>query len=168
MCCWRRERDSNPRVLAHKLISSQPRYDHFDISAYMFSSVGNKTSDLIFSSNGEPRYVLPVYPKFSARCSLRKISTAATPFCSLHPPPAAVANVPTSISLHKSLPVGLSQPTQTVYHRKGALSNLFAQGNGKVKRLKKFRVIENSQKYFGQLGEFVPRSNFFRNYFDFS
>ena len=29
---WRRERDSNPRVLAHKLISSQPRYDHFDIS----------------------------------------------------------------------------------------------------------------------------------------
>ena len=32
---WRRERDSNPRVLAHKLISSQPRYDHFDISPYM-------------------------------------------------------------------------------------------------------------------------------------
>ena len=31
---WRRERDSNPRVLAHKLISSQPRYDHFDISPY--------------------------------------------------------------------------------------------------------------------------------------
>ena len=31
---WRRERDSNPRVLSHKLISSQPRYDHFDISAY--------------------------------------------------------------------------------------------------------------------------------------
>ena len=29
---WRRERDSNPRVHAHKLISSQPRYDHFDIS----------------------------------------------------------------------------------------------------------------------------------------
>ena len=32
---WRRERDSNPRVLAHKLISSQPRYDHFDISPHM-------------------------------------------------------------------------------------------------------------------------------------
>ncbi len=32
---WRRERDSNPRVLAHKLISSQPRYDHFDISPCM-------------------------------------------------------------------------------------------------------------------------------------
>ena len=26
---WRRERDSNPRVRKHKLISSQPRYDHF-------------------------------------------------------------------------------------------------------------------------------------------
>ena len=36
---------------------------------------------------------------FFARCSLLKISTAATPFCSLHPPPAAVANVPTPISL---------------------------------------------------------------------
>ena len=31
---WRRGRDSNPRVLSHKLISSQPRYDHFDTSAY--------------------------------------------------------------------------------------------------------------------------------------
>ena len=29
-----------------------------------------------------------------------QILTAATPFCSLFPPPAAVANVPTSISLH--------------------------------------------------------------------
>ena len=26
---WRRERDSNPRVRKHKLISSQHRYDHF-------------------------------------------------------------------------------------------------------------------------------------------
>ncbi len=33
--CWRRERDSNPRGIAPKLISSQPRYDHFDISAYL-------------------------------------------------------------------------------------------------------------------------------------
>ncbi len=31
---WRRERDSNPRGIAPKLISSQPRYDHFDISLY--------------------------------------------------------------------------------------------------------------------------------------
>ena len=36
MCAffWRRERDSNPRGIAPKLISSQPRYDRFDISAY--------------------------------------------------------------------------------------------------------------------------------------
>ena len=30
----RRGWDSNPRVLSHKLISSQPRYDHFDTSPY--------------------------------------------------------------------------------------------------------------------------------------
>ncbi len=29
---WRRGRDSNPRAVARKLISSQPRYDHFDTS----------------------------------------------------------------------------------------------------------------------------------------
>lgn len=27
---WRSGRDSNPRAIARKLISSQPRYDHFD------------------------------------------------------------------------------------------------------------------------------------------
>ena len=31
---WRSGRDSNPRVVAHKLISSQPRYDRFDTAAY--------------------------------------------------------------------------------------------------------------------------------------
>ena len=31
---WRRGRDSNPREIALKLISSQPRYDHFDTSPY--------------------------------------------------------------------------------------------------------------------------------------
>ena len=36
-------------------------------------------------------------------CSLaaRRISTAATPYCSLYPPQAALANVPASIPLHK-------------------------------------------------------------------
>ena len=29
---WRRRWDSNPRAVARKLISSQPRYDHFDTS----------------------------------------------------------------------------------------------------------------------------------------
>ena len=32
---WRSGRDSNPRVVAHKLISSQPRYDRFDTAAYL-------------------------------------------------------------------------------------------------------------------------------------
>ena len=31
---WRSGRDSNPRGIAPKLISSQPRYDHFDTAAY--------------------------------------------------------------------------------------------------------------------------------------
>ena len=31
---WRSGRDSNPRAVARKLISSQPRYDHFDTAAY--------------------------------------------------------------------------------------------------------------------------------------
>ena len=33
---WRRGWDSNPRGLASKLISSQPRYDRFDTSAHAF------------------------------------------------------------------------------------------------------------------------------------
>ena len=35
---WRRGRDSNPRGIAPKLISSQPRYDHFDTSPYLSST----------------------------------------------------------------------------------------------------------------------------------
>ena len=31
---WRSGWDSNPRAVARKLISSQPRYDHFDTAAY--------------------------------------------------------------------------------------------------------------------------------------
>ena len=33
---WRRGWDSNPCALARKLISSQPRYDHFDTSPGVF------------------------------------------------------------------------------------------------------------------------------------
>ena len=39
---WRRGRDSNPRGIAPKLISSQPRYDHFDTSAYLIVTCYNK------------------------------------------------------------------------------------------------------------------------------
>ena len=35
---WRRGRDSNPRGIAPKLISSQPRYDRFDTSPYLSST----------------------------------------------------------------------------------------------------------------------------------
>ena len=75
-------------------VSSQPRYDHFDISAYMLNSVLEYNAYLIFLSNGGIRYVPLRCPKFFARCTLRKISTAAVPYCSLYPPQAAVANVP--------------------------------------------------------------------------
>ncbi len=34
---WRRGWDSNPCDVAVKLISSQPRYDHFDTSPYMLT-----------------------------------------------------------------------------------------------------------------------------------
>ena len=33
---WRSGWDSNPRAVARKLISSQPRYDHFDTAANRF------------------------------------------------------------------------------------------------------------------------------------
>ena len=36
---WRRGWDSNPCAIARKLISSQPRYDHFDTSPCMSNTV---------------------------------------------------------------------------------------------------------------------------------
>ncbi len=36
---WRRGWDSNPRELAPQLISSQPRYDHFDTPPYCLISI---------------------------------------------------------------------------------------------------------------------------------
>ena len=39
---WRSGRDSNPRAIARKLISSQPRYDHFDTAACLFSVVSDE------------------------------------------------------------------------------------------------------------------------------
>ena len=95
---WRRGRDSNPRELSPKLISSQPRYDHFDTSAYMIK-LGKSLIFVVYPA-GSPRYAPLRFPKFQARLSLREISTAAAPYCSLDLPPAALANVPTSIRLH--------------------------------------------------------------------
>ena len=39
---WRGGWDSNPRVVAYKLISNQPRYDHFDTAAYFFTTSASK------------------------------------------------------------------------------------------------------------------------------
>ena len=41
---WRRRWDSNPRAVARKLISSQPRYDHFDTSPLWLGYYTNKPS----------------------------------------------------------------------------------------------------------------------------
>ena len=63
---WRSGWDSNPREIALKLISSQPRYDHFDTAAYLiFFARWRELSS-------QPRYVLLRCPKFSARCPLAK------------------------------------------------------------------------------------------------
>ena len=46
---WRRGRDSNPREIALKLISSQPRYDRFDTSPYISTGkTGLKAFQLSF------------------------------------------------------------------------------------------------------------------------
>ena len=128
---WRRGRDSNPRVLAHKLISSQPRYDHFDTSAYYkivkFESLlvlpFQKYSRFVHVA--QPRFKTPYFrytfrknsyqlflltyplcpvavPKICCSLVLRQILTAATPYASLHHPPGALGNVPTSIPLQIS------------------------------------------------------------------
>ena len=48
---WRRRWDSNPRAVAGKLISSQPRYDHFDtspIGPLHYNSNDRKNQALLF------------------------------------------------------------------------------------------------------------------------
>ena len=45
---WRRGRDSNPRAVARKLISSQPRYDHFDTSPYMLAHFREVNANIQF------------------------------------------------------------------------------------------------------------------------
>ena len=42
-------------------------------------------------------------PEILCSLSAHRISTAATPFCSLLPPPAALANVPASVTLRRCL-----------------------------------------------------------------
>ena len=42
-------------------------------------------------------------PEIFCSLSAHKISTTATPYCSLFPPLAALTNVPTSVTLHMKL-----------------------------------------------------------------
>ena len=79
-------------------VSSQPRYDHFDTSPYMLNSYLSITNYSIFIERGAPLCPVAVPEKIFV-LERRIFSTAATPFCSLHLPPAALANVPTSIRL---------------------------------------------------------------------
>ena len=67
---WRRGWDSNPRDVSAKLISSQPRYDHFDTSARMspcrtcgHASTENSIQETAINCNAlhqrNPKEVLP-------------------------------------------------------------------------------------------------------------
>ena len=94
---WRKVWDSNPRARKGKRFSRPPRYDHFDNLPFMLNlkdEINNQYSvvrlRLVMSCCGA-RKVHRI-----RRCSI--FSTAATPYCSLHLPPAALANVPTSIT----------------------------------------------------------------------
>ena len=49
---WRSGWDSNPRAIARKLISSQPRYDHFDTAASIVYS-GSKIRRTLYHKTGE-------------------------------------------------------------------------------------------------------------------
>ncbi len=96
---WRRRWDSNPRPSRGIMISSHVRYDHFDTSPYMLTF--NESLTLYYS------IVLitdcPLCPDRVPKTlsALRaKVLTSVTPFCSLHRPQDALANVPTSILLH--------------------------------------------------------------------
>ena len=45
---WHSGRDSNPRAIARKLISSQPRYDHFDTAANAALQINLLTAQLLY------------------------------------------------------------------------------------------------------------------------
>jgi hypothetical protein len=63
------------------------------------SSLAGGNDDIQFFKTAQ---LCPVaVPEIFFSLSARKISTAATPYCSLHPPQAALANVPASVTLRK-------------------------------------------------------------------
>ncbi len=79
-------------------LSSQSRYDHFDTSPYIPTCFHRVFSYSFFAKRDVPLCPVAVSRNFSMHFRA-KISTAATPFCSLLLPPAALTNVPSSILL---------------------------------------------------------------------
>ena len=80
-------RDSNPRAVARKLISSQPRYDHFDTAAYVLY----KRDENLYGSSSAPLCPVAV-PEMNIAIA-QSFRPLPPPFCSLHPQKAALANV---------------------------------------------------------------------------
>ena len=101
---WRKVWDSNPRARKGKRFSRPPRYDHFDNLPFMLNL--KMRSTIIIKLFGSASLCPVAVPeKIFASVGARFYSTAATPFCSLHLPQAALANVPTSITfrMHQSM-----------------------------------------------------------------
>ena len=108
---WRSGRDSNPRAIARKLISSQPRYDHFDTAAYsvitLFSSgfcpsaplcpVAASAPSARFRACRSPCCCHSFLLAASAAGGARKRPHFDTAAYSVLAPQAALANVPTLI-----------------------------------------------------------------------
>ena len=84
-------------------LSSQPRYDHFDISAYMLSSVWSETNYLIFFiERGTllcPVAVPEIFRSLFASQNFDRCTNSSSLFLS----PTALGFVPASIPLHISI-----------------------------------------------------------------
>ena len=76
---WRRRWDSNPRAVAGKLISSQPRYDHFDTSPEPahYTMQTSLPSNLFFYLN--PASSTAVFPNILSSSGFRSSAMTAYP-----------------------------------------------------------------------------------------
>ena len=77
---WRSGRDSNPRAIARKLISSQPRYDHFDTAANAALQINLLTAQLLYQKGrwqsmlmrGFATVVCQAYARCSTYCKIHR------------------------------------------------------------------------------------------------
>ena len=91
---WRRRWDSNPRAVAGKLISSQPRYDHFDTSPCINLLIYCPKRDF------ESAPLCPVaVPEILCSLFASQNFDRCHSLSSLFLPLAALASLPTSIRL---------------------------------------------------------------------